>query len=71
MPVGEGLLNPTMILFSGLIKDLLPQVNRDSINVNNDDTYFEALEAQQRKNDKGKDTQKVSPIFITGATLAV
>ena len=45
-------------------------MNRDPINRDIDDFHCKALEAQQRKN-KGKDTQKDSPIFITTAIVAV
>ena len=48
---------------------MLPQINRNPIYVNNDDICKEALEACQRKNDKGN--QKDPPIFNTGATVAV
>ena len=46
------------------------QMSRNPINVDNDDLHCEALEAHQRKNDKGKDAQK-DPISIAGATVAV
>ena len=38
------------------IRGLLPQMNCDPINVDNDYLHHEALEACQRKNNKGKDT---------------
>ena len=57
--------------FNRLIRDLLPHVIKDPININNDNLHHKALEAYQRKNDKGKDTQKDHPIFITGATVVV
>ena len=50
---------------------LLPQMNGDSIDVNNSDLHYEALEAQQRKNDKGKDMQKDPPVFDGGDTIVV
>ena len=46
-------------------------MNRDPINVNNNDLQCEALETQQKKNDKGKDTQKDPPIFISGTAVAI
>ena len=51
-------------------RGLLLQMNRDPINVVNDDLHCEVLEACQRKNYMGKDTPK-DPIFITGARVAV
>ena len=51
-----GLLSPATMLFSRLIRGLLPPMNRDPINVNKDDLHNEALEVCQRKNDKSKDT---------------
>ena len=67
--IGARLPSPAMMLFNRLIRGLLPQMNRDPINVDNDDLHREALEALQRKN-KGKDTRKFHPIFITEATVA-
>ena len=46
-------------------------MSRDLINVNDNNLHHKALEAHQRKNDKGKDTQKDPAIFITGTTVAV
>ena len=40
-------------------KGLLPQMNRDPINVNNNNVHYEALGAHQRKYNIGKDTQKI------------
>ena len=69
--IGAGLPSPATMLFNRLIESLSPEMNRDPINVNNDNLYCEALETCLRKNDAVKDTQKDPPIFITGATVAV
>ena len=53
------------------VRGLSPQMNRDPVYVDHDDVYCEALEAHQRKIDKGSNTQKDPPAFITGATEAV
>ena len=71
MPKGTGLPSLTMMLFNRLIGGLLPQMGSDPLNVEKDDIHHEALEVCQRKKDKGTDTQKDPPIFITGATIIV
>ena len=40
------------MLFNSLIRGLLPKVNKDPINVDNDDLHHQALEAHHRKKDK-------------------
>ena len=71
MPIPVGLPSLAMMLFNRVIRGLFPKMNRDLINVNNDDLPHEALEAHQGKYYKGKDTQKDSPNFISVATVAV
>ena len=44
-----------VMLFNRPIRGLQLQMNRDPINFSNDDVHYEALEAHQRKYDKGKD----------------
>ena len=41
------------------------------MNIDNYDLDHKAFEANERKNDKGKNTEKDPTIFITGATVAV
>ena len=60
-----------MMLLNRLIRGLLPQMNRNLIDINNHNMHYEALEACQRKYVKGKDTQKDPSVFIAGATVAV
>ena len=55
MPIGAG-MSLTMILLNKLIRGMVPEMNRDSSNVNNADLHHKALETYQRKSDKGKDT---------------
>ena len=69
--IGTGLLSPETMLFNRPIRGLLPEMNRDPINVNNNDVHYEALEAHQRKNSKGKNTQKHPSVSVAGATVAV
>ena len=46
-------------------------MNRDPINLDNDDLHHEVLETCHGKNDKGKGSQKDAPNFITGAIVTV
>ena len=39
-------------------------MNRDPINISNEDVHYEALEACQRKYYKEKDTQKDPPFLL-------
>ena len=48
-PIRVGLLSPVTVLLSGPVRGLLPQVNRDPININNCNMHDEAIEACQRK----------------------
>ena len=59
------------MLSNRLIRGPVPQMTRDPINVDNDDLHHKAIQASQRKNDKGKDTQKDPPIFIPGIIVAI
>ena len=47
-------MNVAMILFNRPIRGLFLQMARDPINVDNVDLHHQALETQQRKNDKSK-----------------
>ena len=53
--IGVDFLSLAIILFNRLIRSLLPEMNRDPFNVDNDHLHHTGLEAHQRKN-KGKDT---------------
>ena len=53
-------------------KRLVTQINRTPININTNDTQFEALEVCQKKNYGQKiDTQNDPSAFLTGALVAV
>ena len=71
MPVGTGLPSSARMPFNRPNRGLLLQMNREPINVNNDDTCYEALEAHQKKYDKDNDTQKDPYLFLRGTTVAV
>ena len=47
-PMGAELPSPAMMLFSRLIRGLLPQMIRESINVNSDNAQYEALKIHQK-----------------------
>ena len=69
-PIGTGISIPTMLLFNGPIRVLLPQISREPININKDNKYYEALKSRQETYIKNNDTCKNS-IFSTGSTVAV
>ena len=66
MPIGAGLLTPAMLLFSRPERDVLCQMNREPININNDDAYYETLKACQNKYFKNNDTHKDTLPFPYG-----
>ena len=45
MPIEAGLPSPITMLFNRLIRGLLPQMNRNPININSDDLHHEAIKA--------------------------
>ena len=71
MPIDEGLPSPAILLFKRPIKSLLPQMNREPININNDDIHYEVLKAHHNKYVKNNDTHKDPLSFPTGSTEAV
>ena len=56
VPVGTGLPSPATVLFNRPIRCLLPQMNRETINVDNDDSHYQALETCQKRYSKDSDT---------------
>ena len=66
-----GLPSPATVLFNRPIMGLLPHMNGDPININNDDMHYEVLETYKRKYNNAKDTSKVPSVFIAGVTAAV
>ena len=67
-PIGTGLPSPATMLFNRPIRTLLPQMNREPININADDEHCEALKACQ---DNCNYTFKDSFSFPIGSTVAV
>ena len=53
-----------MMLFNKLLRGLLLQMNTYPINLSNNDTNYDPLEAHQRKYDKGNETEKDPSVFI-------
>ena len=64
MPIGPGLPSSAMLLFNRPRRGLLPQTNRELININNDDAQYEAPKVHQSKYTKDNDTCKDSPFFL-------
>ena len=56
-PAGARLPSPAIVLFSRPIWGLLPQMNREAINIDNYDGHYESLEHHQKKYNKDNDTQ--------------
>ena len=71
MPIGTGLPSPATLLFNKPITALLPQMNREPININADDEHYEALKSCQDKYLKGNDTHKNLLSFPIRSTVAV
>ena len=69
--IGTGVPSPATLLLNRPIQSQLPQMNREPININNDDAKYEALKAHQDKYVKNSDTHKdllSFPIMSTVAT---
>ena len=69
-PIGPGIPSLAMLLFIRPIRVLLPQIGRDSINVNKDHEYYEALKSRQDTYIKNNNTHKDST-FPAESTVAV
>ena len=70
-PIGTRLPSPATRLFNRPIRALLPQKNKEPINLNADDKQYEALKAYQDKYLKATDTCKDSFPFPIGPTVSV
>ena len=42
-PIGAGLCSPAILIFNRSIRALLPQINREPININADNEHYKAL----------------------------
>ena len=58
IPIGAGLPSPATQLFNRPMVGL----NREPININNDDAQYKAFKARQNKDIKGSDTNTHFPI---------
>ena len=56
-------------MFNRPIQGLLPQINREPINVDNNNAQYEALDPCQSKCSKNNDTQNAPSVFSTGSTV--
>ena len=70
-PVGPGLPSQATILFTCLIRDIMPIISRLLAGVNNDEEHYEALVNRQTKNDKNQGTPRNHVSIPTGCTVAV
>ena len=70
-PIGPGLPVPATLFFNQPIRALLPQINREPININTEGEHYEALKAHQDKYLKGSDTHKDSLSFPIGSTVTL
>ena len=50
-PQGQGLPSPAMLLFNYLVRGIKPVMDRQPINIDNDDEHHQALMHRQGKND--------------------
>ena len=71
MPMGTWLPSSAKHLFNRPIRALLPQINREPININVDEESHDALKAQQDKDLKGNGTCKDTLSFPVGSTVTV
>ena len=55
---------PATMLFNRPIRGLLPQVNREPIDINNDDAQYKALKAHQNKYIKAMRLTKTHNLFL-------
>ena len=70
-PIGAGLHSPLTLLFNKPVRGLLPHMNREPINISNNDVQYQALKARQDKYIKNNDTCKDSLYFPIGSTVAM
>ena len=71
MPIGAGLSSPATLLFNRPIGDPLFKMNREPLNIDNNDAQYEALKAHYDKYIKGTDTNKDSLSFHVWSTVAM
>ena len=64
VPIGTWLPSPVALLFNSPVRGLLPKMNREPININNDGAQYGALKAQQDKCVKDNDTEKTRFLFL-------
>ena len=66
MPLSASLPSPATLSFNQPIRALLPQINREPININADVEHYNVLKACQDKYIKGNDTRKTHILFLLG-----
>ena len=58
-PLGQGLPRPATLLFNCPVCGIMPVMDREPINVDNDDEHHNILMHRQGKNDQNNDTSKI------------
>ena len=71
IPIVASIPSPAMVLFNIPIRDLLSQMKRKPININNNDVQYEALKACQDKYVKDNSIHKNLLSFPIGSKVAV
>ena len=62
-PLGQGLPNPATLLFNCPVIGIMPVMDRQPINIDNDDETHKNLMNGQGKNDRHNDTSKFLCLF--------
>ena len=70
-PLGQGLSSPATMLFTHLIRGIMPIINRPPVGKDNDQEHYEVIIKRQMKDDKTKDTPKVYVSISIGCTVVV
>ena len=70
-PLGQGLPSAAMSLINCPIRGIMPIINRSSINADNNDDNYEALEDRQIKAGKNYDPLRNYNFFLMGSSVAV
>ena len=71
MPIGTALPSPATLLLNKLIRALLPQMNRETININTDDSHYKTLKEHPNVHIKDNETLQDSFSFSTGSTVVM
>ena len=70
-PLEKGLPSPAKLLFNCLVRGIMPVMDRQPINIDNDDKHHKNLMHRQAKSDQDSDTSKNFMSIPIGSTVAV